>query len=132
MSFRLNQSLILKILILKRAFCFNFPYTCESFFFFLGLHSSISFFKDSSFNNKPALFICKDKDDKDTRATTLIFRPPMIRYFSKKWESRKRPFNLPEWSMAISHGPDTSSRITLLLASHHTDTASSRSYSSLG
>ncbi|GMY12291.1 hypothetical protein FCV25MIE_07530 [Fagus crenata] len=91
----------------------------------------MSFFKDSSINNKPALFICKDKDDKDTRATTLIVHPPMIGYFSKKWESWIRPSNLLEWSTTISHGLDTSSRITILLASHHTNSASSRSYSSL-
>ena len=92
----------------------------------------MSFFKDSSIDNKPTLFICKDKYDKDMRAITLIIRPPMIGCFSKKWESRIRPSNLPEWSTTISHGQDTSSRITILLASHHKNTASSRSYSSLG
>ena len=92
----------------------------------------MSFFKDSSIDNKPALFICKDKDDRDTKATTLIVRPPMIGYFSKKWESWIRPSNLLEWSTRISHGLDTSSRITILLASHHTNSASSRLYSSLG
>ena len=66
----------------------------------------MSFFKDLSVNNKLALFICKDKDDKDTRATTLIVRPPMIGCFSKKWESRIRPSNLLECSMTISHGPE--------------------------
>ena len=34
--------------------------------------------------------------------------------------------------MTISHGQDTSSRITILLALHHKNTTSSRSYSSLG
>ena len=92
----------------------------------------MSFFKDSSIDDKSALFICKDKDDKDTRATTLIVYPPMIGYFSKKWESCIRPSNLLEWSTTISHGPDTPSRITILLALHHTNSASSRSYSSQG
>ena len=39
------------------------------------------FFKDLNFGQESALFICKEKDDKDAKATTLIVRPPIIGRF---------------------------------------------------
>ncbi|KAF3960007.1 hypothetical protein CMV_015236 [Castanea mollissima] len=52
------------------------------------------FFKDSKIGQEPALFICKEKDDKDAKATTLIVYPPIIGIFSERWGHNSYPPNL--------------------------------------
>ena len=42
------------------------------------------FFKDSKIGQEPALFICKEKDDKNAKATTLIVRPSIIGRFLER------------------------------------------------
>ena len=85
------------------------------------------FFKDSKIGQELALFICKEKDDKDAKATTLIVHPPIIGRFSKRWaitlillicQNGHRSFPL---------------RVVLiiLLASHHKNVAKSKSYNTL-
>ena len=56
------------------------------------------FFKDSKIGQERALFICKKKDGKDAKATTLIVRLPMIGRFSERWGRNSYPLNLPKWS----------------------------------
>ena len=60
------------------------------------------FFKDSKIGQEPALFICKGKDDKDAKATTLIVRPPIIGRFSERWGHNSYHLNLPKWSQVAS------------------------------
>ena len=56
------------------------------------------FFKDSKIGEEPAIFICKEKDDKNAKATTLIVRLPIIGRLSKRWDHNSYPLNLPKWS----------------------------------
>ena len=61
---------------------------------------------------------------------TLITRPPIIGEFSPKWDWDICPPNLPQWSQVAPQNVDASA--TLLLASHHTNIASTKPSSSLG
>lgn len=65
----------------------------------------MSFFEDSFVKGKPALFIRKTKDDKNTKVMTLITNSPVIGSFSKKCKSYTRPPKLPKWSQTTLTTP---------------------------
>ena len=77
------------------------------------------FFKDSKIGQEPALFICKEKDGKDAKATTLIVHPPIIGRFSKRWGRNSYPLNLPKWSQVVPFDGGSNLETTILFASHH-------------
>ena len=90
------------------------------------------FFKDSKIGQEPALFICKEKDDKDAKATTLIVRPPIIGRFSERWGHNSYHLNLPKWSQVASPDGGSNLETIILLASHHKNVTKSKPYNTLG
>ena len=90
------------------------------------------FFKDSKIGQEPALFICKKKDGKDAKATTLIVCPPMIGRFSERWGRNSYPLNLSKWSQVIPSDGGSNLETIILLASHHKNVAKSKPYNILG
>ena len=86
------------------------------------------FFKDSKIGQEPALFICKEKDGKDAKATTLIVRPPIIGRFSERWGRNSYPLNLPKWSQVVPFDGGSNLETTILFASHHKNVAKSKPY----
>ena len=59
------------------------------------------FFKDLKIGQEPALFICKEKDDKDAKAMTLIVCPSIIERLSERWGHNSHPLNLLKWSQVV-------------------------------
>ena len=90
------------------------------------------FFKDSRIGQEPALFICKEKDDKDAKAMTLIVRLPIIGRFSKRWDHNFYPLNLPRWSQVIPLDSSSNLETIILLASNLKNFAKSKPYNTLG
>ena len=92
----------------------------------------IFFFKDLRIGQEPALFICKEKDDKDAKATTLVVHPPIIGRFSERWGHNFYPLNLPRWSQVIPPDGIFNLETIILLASNHKNVAKSKPYNTLG
>ena len=90
------------------------------------------FFKDSKIGQDPTLFICKEKDDKDAKATTLIICPPIIGRFSERWGHNFYPFNQPRWSQVIPPDGSSNLKTIILLASNHKNVAKFKPYNTLG
>ena len=78
------------------------------------------------------MFICKEKDGKDAKATTLIVRPPIIGRFSERWGRNSYPLNLPKWSQVVPFDGGSNLETTILLASYHKNVAKSKPYNTLG
>ena len=90
------------------------------------------FFKDLNFGQESALFICKEKDDKDAKATTLIVRPPIIGRFLERWGHNSYPLNLSKWSQVVPPNGGSNLETIILLASHHKNVSKSKPYNTLG
>ena len=78
------------------------------------------------------MFICKEKDDKDAKATTLIILPSIIGRFSERWGHNSYPLNLPKWSQVIPLNGGFNLETIILLALHHKKVAKSKPYNTLG
>ena len=89
-------------------------------------------FKDSRIGQEPALFICKEKGDKDAKATNLIVHLPIIGRISERWGHNFYPLNLPRWSQVIPPDGSSNLEIIILLASNHKNVAKSKPYNTLG
>ena len=90
------------------------------------------FFKNLKIGQEPALFICKEKDDKDAKATTLIVHLRIIGRFSERWGRNSYPLNLPKWSQVVPFDGGSNLETTILLASYHKNVAKSKPYNTLG
>ena len=82
-------------------------------------------FKDSRIGQELALFIYKEKDNKDAKATTLIVRPPTTERFSRRWRYNFYPLNLSRWQQVIASDHGSVLKTTILLALHHKNFANS-------
>ena len=90
------------------------------------------FFKNLKIGQEPALFICKEKDDKDAKATTLIVHLRIIGRFLKRWGHNSYPLNLPKWLQVVPPDGNSNLETIILLALHHKNVAKSKSYNTLG
>ena len=78
------------------------------------------------------MFICKEKGDKDAKATTLIVHLPIIGRLSERWGHNFYPLNLLRWSQVIPPNGSSNLETIILLASNHKNVAKSKSYNTLG
>ena len=81
---------------------------------------------------KKPWFICKEKGDKDAKATTLIVHMPIIGRFSERWDHNFYPLNQPRWSQVIPLDGSSNLKKIILLASNHKNIAKSKPYNTLG
>ena len=62
----------------------------------------------------------------------MIFCPPIIGRFSKRWSHNSYPLNLPKWSKVLPPNAGFNLETIILLASHYKNVAKSKPYNILG